>query len=259
MAEEEIGRILTVVSLFSVRHRVVNSRAILRDVTASGYPEARVTLLENCVRLGDDESSDSNRVELADLGIQKGDVVIGAVGNLRPEKEHHLLVHAMARLVPRFPRIHAVIVGVNVVPAVHDALVREIAERGLEGRVVLAGFRDDVPALMRRFDVFCITSRSEGSPNVILEAMVARRPIVATAVGGILELVRDGENGLLVPVGDSERLAQAIAKLLEQPDLARRLGEAGRKTVEERTCARAAQRLASLYQSIGNAGSEARP
>jgi glycosyltransferase involved in cell wall biosynthesis len=251
LAYDEIGRPLSLVSLFSVPRLLVNSNAIFREVVAAGYPAQRITLLENCVVFDQISPAEPQRAEreLPDLGLAKDDLVVGAIGNLRVEKEHHLLVQAVARLVGRFPRLRAVIVGTPITPSVSERLEQEIRKQDLGKHLVLAGFRDDVPALLRRFDVFCITSRSEGSPNVVLEAMAAQCPVVATAVGGILELVEDRVTGLLFPPGDVERLAEAIRTLLEDRTLARRMALAGLKTVQHRTCESAADRLTELYRA----------
>jgi glycosyltransferase involved in cell wall biosynthesis len=247
---ETLGRPLATASLFSVQHMVVNSKAALHDVVSAGYPRQRVTLLDNCVQVTRESPGESASREIPALGIKKDDLVIGAVGNLRPEKAHHLLVSAVAKLIDRFPSVRALIVGRSLVPSVRDELLKTIAEARLNEHVILAGLRTDVPLLMNRFDVFCMTSENEGSPNVILEAMVARRPIVATSVGGIPELITHGVNGLLVPSGDAGRIAGAIALLLDNPDLARRLGDAGREAVEARSCQVSAERLGHLYRRL---------
>jgi glycosyltransferase involved in cell wall biosynthesis len=114
--------------------------------------------------------------------------------------------------------------------------------------VVFAGYRGDVPALLAGCDVFCLPSRAEGLPMVVLEAMMQARPVVATPAGGTAELVADGETGLLVPVGDAGALAAALRTLLDDPGRARRLGEAGRaRVLAEFSADRAAERILGLY------------
>jgi glycosyltransferase involved in cell wall biosynthesis len=123
---------------------------------------------------------------------------------------------------------------------------------GLEGKVVLAGFRDDVQRLMRRFAVLCLTSDSEGMPNAVLEAMSVGCPVIATRVGGIPELIKDYENGLLVDRGDSAGLALALRRLLESQELADRLARAGREMVKrEFGCDVMVRRLTKLYSRSG--------
>jgi glycosyltransferase involved in cell wall biosynthesis len=103
-----------------------------------------------------------------------------------------------------------------------------VREGGLAGRVVFAGFRDDVDRLLPAFDVFCLSSHLEGLGTSILDAMAFGRPVVGTAAGGIPEAVEDGVTGRLVPVRDPVKLAQALLDLLRDPGERRAMGEAGR-------------------------------
>jgi glycosyltransferase involved in cell wall biosynthesis len=108
------------------------------------------------------------------------------------------------------------------------AVAAAVQEDGLFGRVELVGARADISELLARSDVFVLSSRSEGFPVSILEAMAAGLPVVATNVGGVAEAVEDGETGLLVPAADPEALARALERLVSHADLRRRLGAAGR-------------------------------
>jgi glycosyltransferase involved in cell wall biosynthesis len=149
------------------------------------------------------------------------------VGRLQAPKDAVTLVHALA--VVRVP-FEAMIVGDGPDRA---ALEEEVRRLGLERIVELAGGRDDVAELLATADVFVLSSRSEGLPVSILEAMAAGLPVVATSVGGVPEVVVDGDTGLLVPPGDPSSLAAAIERLLADPALRRHLGEAGRRRITE--------------------------
>jgi glycosyltransferase involved in cell wall biosynthesis len=150
------------------------------------------------------------------------------VGRLQAPKDAVTLIRALAAL--RGHSAEAVLVGDGPDrPTVEE----EVRRFGLESTVELLGERDDVPELLRRADVFVLSSNSEGLPLSILEAMAARLPVVASNVGGVPEVVVDGDTGLLVPPGDPQSLAAAIERLLEDPVLCRRLGEAGRIRVAE--------------------------
>jgi glycosyltransferase involved in cell wall biosynthesis len=132
-----------------------------------------------------------------------------------------------------------------------ESLRDEIARRGLSERVVMHGHVADIPAFLQSLDIFVLCSRSEGLPHALLEAMAAGRAVVATAVGGNVELVQDGDNGLLVPPGDPQALANALARLITDPDLAVRLGHAARRSVANRfDLAAMAERFAEFYQSV---------
>jgi glycosyltransferase involved in cell wall biosynthesis len=147
--------------------------------------------------------------------------IIG-IGRFAYPKDFMTLLEALARV--RAP-CHTVLAGDG--PAL-PAVAAAVQENGLSERVELVGARADIPDLLTRSDVFVLSSRSEGLPVSILEAMAAGLPVVATDVGGVAEAVEDGETGLLVPAADSEALARALERLVSDPDLRRRLGAAGR-------------------------------
>jgi glycosyltransferase involved in cell wall biosynthesis len=151
-----------------------------------------------------------------------------AVGRLKAPKDFVTLVRALAALRGR--TYEALIVGDG---PDRGAVEAEIERLGLEGRVQLAGERSDVPELLAASDVFVLSSRSEGLPVSVLEAMAAQLPVVASRVGGLGELVVDGETGLLVPPGDETALAEALGRLVDDRELRRRLGAAGRARAED--------------------------
>ena len=150
-----------------------------------------------------------------------------AVGRLKAPKDFMTLVRVLAALPAE--SFEALIVGDG--PDLPE-LEAEIRRLGLEDRVELAGERSDVPELLAASDVFVLSSRSEGLPVSVLEAMAAELPVVASAVGGLAELVEDGETGILVPAGDESALAQALRTLVGDPGLRRKLGAAGRARAE---------------------------
>jgi glycosyltransferase involved in cell wall biosynthesis len=151
--------------------------------------------------------------------------VIGAVGRLYPEKGHVDLISAVALLRARGYVARCVIVGDGPQEAELSALVEGL---GLRDQVTLLGWREDVGQVVQGLDVAVLCSVREGSPLAILEYMAAGAPIVATAVGGVPELIRDGVDGLLVAPGDPEMLCEAIARLIDDRGFAVRLGEAAR-------------------------------
>jgi glycosyltransferase involved in cell wall biosynthesis len=160
-----------------------------------------------------------------EIGIAETDFLVGNVGRLAPQKGQRHLIEAMPLLLERVPTAHAVIAGGGDL----EPYLRELSEElGVAERVHVLGPRPDAPALMHAINVFAMPSIWEGFGIVLLEAMAAGRPIVASRVATIPEVVVDGETGLLVPAGDAAALADALARVAEDPDLARRLGEAGR-------------------------------
>ncbi len=168
-----------------------------------------------------------------EYGIPADVPLIGTIGRLSKQKGHVALVEAMAMVGRELPRARLIIVGHDD-QGLRPALMKTIRERGLEGKVILAGFRGEVPDIMASLDLFCLPSLWEGFGMVLIEAMAESRPIVASSVGSIPEVVRHGETGLLVSPGDEEALAEAILKVLKDRDLAETMGRAGRKRLERK-------------------------
>jgi glycosyltransferase involved in cell wall biosynthesis len=161
-------------------------------------------------------------------GVARERPLIVSVGRLKAPKDFLTFLRALGRL--RDDSFEVLIVGDG---PDRPRLEQEIAALGLGGRVRLAGERHDVAELLAGADVFVLPSASEGMPVSVLEAMAAGLPVVASRVGGLAEQVVDGETGVLVSPGDADELAGALARLLRDPELRRRLGEAGRVRAEQ--------------------------
>ena len=155
--------------------------------------------------------------------------VVVSVGRLHFPKDFVSLAHALGRLPPGSFRARVIGEGPDR-PDIEEAL----RAGGVAEAVEVAGARDDVPEVLAAADVFVLSSLSECLPISILEAMAAGLPVVATRVGGVPELVADGETGLLVPAADPTALAQALRTLIEDADLRRRMGATGRERARER-------------------------
>jgi glycosyltransferase involved in cell wall biosynthesis len=161
-----------------------------------------------------------------ELGIGRDDFVVGNVGRLALQKGQRHLVAAMPALLEQVPHTHLLIAGAGDL----EDYLRDLAlEFGVAERVHVLGARKDVPALMHAIDVFAMPSIWEGFGIVLLEAMAAGRPIVASRVATIPEVVVDGETGVLVPPGAPSALAQALGTLARDAARAKRMGEAGRE------------------------------
>ena len=201
------------------------SRPLHQHLIAAGVSANRVRLIPNAARPIEflDRGAARRR-----LGLPEGAMVVGWVGRLSQEKAPLLALAAWARLDR--PDWHGVVVGDGPQRAAVD---QAALGQGLAGRVTITGPLASAAELMRAFDVLTVSSETEGTPMVVLEAMAAGVPVVATAVGGVPELIADA--GLLVPSGDVAGLAAAIGRLLSDPEEARRLG------------AVAAHRLATVY------------
>lgn len=163
-------------------------------------------------------------------GIREDELAIGFVGRLVPQKDLRTLLHGFAEFASEFPRTKLVIVGAGELDA---ELRRGAEELGVADRVVWAGFRDDIAGVMRAFDIFALTSIYEGLGLVLLEAMAAQRPVVATRVGAIPEVVADGKTGLLVAPRQPAELAAAFQQLTDAT-LRHKFGSAGRERVMQK-------------------------
>lgn len=182
----------------------------------------------------------------ARLGLVDGAPVVGSVTRFDPVKRVDVLVRALTILTPSLPRLALVLVGGG---RDEPRVKRLAADAGLGDRVIFTGSLDDPARTYRVFDLYVATSRKEGLPLSLLEAMGARLAVVASDVPGHRDVVLHGETGLLVPPDDPTALADAIATLLADPERRRRMGEAGRRRVAEAfTSASMVEKTAEVYR-----------
>lgn len=201
------------------------SAATREMLVRQGVARERIRVLHNAV---DDEISPAPLNLAESFGLPPGARVIVAAGRLSPEKGHRYLVEAMGRTPERVPPAVLVILGSG---REAERLGQQIAAAGLTGRVVLGGFRADVLRCLAGAELVVNPSLTEGMPNVVLEALALNRPVVATDVGGVRELITAGETGWLVPPADPGALAGAITEALDDAPRARARAEAGRRRV----------------------------
>lgn len=183
----------------------------------------------------------------ADLGIPFDAPVVGTVASMRAQKAQDVLVDAFVELLRSLPDAHLLIVGDGVTRGDVEAHVRL---RGVGERVHFTGNRPDVPDFIDAFDVSVLSSDFEGTPLFVFESMAQGKPVVATAVGGLREVLEDGRSGVLVPPQDPPALARALEALLRDPARREAIAAAGRERLEDFTIERAAQRFASLYEEL---------
>lgn len=200
----------------------------LREV--EGFPAEKVVVIPNGIDTRRFVPDLASRMEIRmELGIEPTAPVCGIVAALRPEKDHALFLQAARRVVDDCPAARFLIVGDGPQRDEIEALRREL---NLESEVILTGNRADIPQLLAGMDLFALTSKNEASPVSILEAMSVGLPIVAPKVGSIPQAVDEGNSGFLVPAGDLDQTSQAIATLLQDPDLRRTMGKRGREKVQ---------------------------
>lgn len=200
---------------------VANSPAAAAILREEGIASPTVALISNGVE------GDAYAEREARPAVRR----VITVANLRPEKNHETLIAAAAQLAGSCPELRYQIVGDG---SRRQALEALAAARGVGGIVEFLGHRNDVPALLAAADVFVLPSRSEAFPNGAIEAMAAGLPVVACAVGGLLDLIETGRTGILVPPSDPEPLAAALRSLYDEPERAKAIGREARREVQAR-------------------------
>jgi glycosyltransferase involved in cell wall biosynthesis len=216
-------------------HVVCVSQEQANRVQAAGVPSEQTTVIRNAVRTErfDHGTCDQVRQSLQDLfpsDAEKPRLLVGSAGRLSPEKGFEVLIAAAKETLRSNPDTGFLIFGDG---ALRDELQSQIDELGISHRVVLAGFRDDLDRVIPNLDVFALSSYTEGLPNVVLEALAASVPVVATRVGGTPEVLEHGKQGLLVPAGDSKQLATALGEVLGDDGKRLEMASRGRKHVDE--------------------------
>lgn len=253
----------------SMDRLVAVSRAIVSKLRAERRDTAPIELIYNGVDLSRYDHQEACCTLPEEYGFVTGTPLVGVVARLEPEKGHATLLEAWPGVLERVPEAKLLIVGEGSRREALEAQARSLDLLGDEcdgercvgtrrarpgAKVVFTGRRDDVPAVTAALDVAVLPSYREAQGLVILEAMALSRPVVATEVGGIPEMIEDGVTGLLVPPRDAPALAAAITRLLEDHPLADTLARAGHDLVHERFCL---ERMIAEVGDIYEAGAAA--
>lgn len=228
-------------------HIIAVSGAVRDGLLAAGYAERDVSLVYNGVPEGPEPPSPEQRAALrAELGIPNDAFAVAHVGRFVRDKGQDLLVQAM-RTVPA--GVHLYLIGDPATEFGREVQALLTAEPALAERMHCLGFRPDVQRLLPAFDAFALASRREALSIAVIEAFAARVPVVATRVGGVPEIVRHEDTGLLVPTEDAAALAQGITRLNADADLRERLITNGERLYQEQLTARSMlERTLALYR-----------
>ena len=223
---------------------------VRRDVLARGigWPE-RVVVVPLGLDLDPLLAAPARRGELrAELGLAPAVPLVGIVARLVPVKAHETFLQAARAIAPVRPDVVFLVVGDGERRAELEEAARTA---GLDARIRFLGWRADLDRLYADLDVVVLTSKNEGSPVALIEAMAAGRPVVSTRAGGVEDVVIDGETGVVVPVGDAAAVARAVVDLLEDPARAERLGTAARASViAQFASGRLVRDIDALYQRL---------
>jgi len=235
-------------SLPHARHVVTVSEPFARQLIRRGVTPARITVLHNSVRPVGEPDPAAIRMVRQKLGLREREAVILSVGRLSREKAHSDLIEAVALLRRISDRpFRVVLLGDG---PERTNLSAKIESLGLQESVLIAGHVADVSPFYASASIMALPSHSEGSPNVVLEAMAHGVPIAATAVGGIPEILSHNESGLLVPPKDPKAMAQALARLLEEKILRERLSLAGQNRSRDFTPAAYRRSISNVYFKV---------
>jgi protein-tyrosine-phosphatase len=224
------------------------SKGIEHTLAQSGYRPTMLTHIHNGIDLGRMTPIQTPPEVRRELGLDDASLVIGAVGRLAPVKGHASFLEAAKLIVQEEPRARFLIVGNG---PLQRHLRAQAAQLGVSEACLFLGDRADVYDLVSAMDVFVLPSLNEGIPMALLEAMALNRPVVATDVGGVPEVLEHRVTGLLVSPGDPRGLADACLNLLANPAWAGRLGQQARHAVESRfTLERSGRELVEAYRSV---------
>ncbi|HEU0230498.1 MAG TPA: glycosyltransferase family 4 protein [Burkholderiaceae bacterium] len=208
-----------------IPHRVTTVSDYVRiNLIKAGVPPGRIATVYSPIELPPPVEHSTLRDE---LGLAVDDVVVGCVAVMREKKGHMALLEAIEPLFNARPALHLVLVGSG--SPVFERVQAYVKEHGLARRVHLLGTRRDVPNLLAGCDLFALATEQEASGTVFVEAAAAGLPVIGTDVGGVSEMLREGETGWLVPVGDTQALRAALERLVDDRALRKRMGEAGRR------------------------------
>jgi glycosyltransferase involved in cell wall biosynthesis len=211
---------------------VVNSEAVAASVVREiGADPDRCFVVRNAIDASQFRSSLTRAQAKAKLGLAPDAPTVSILAGFRPQKNHALFLDAAQRVLGTHPDARFLVIGDG---PERSAIEVRIAALGLADRVLMLGFRSDVADCLAATDVSVLTSDYEGVSNSLMESMSAGVPVVSTRYPGADELVTDGQDGLLVPLGDARMLADRLCKLLGDPAQRERLGRGGQRTIEAR-------------------------
>jgi glycosyltransferase involved in cell wall biosynthesis len=233
-----------VIGQLATRFVAVSSSDADRMVTIEGVPAGKVTVIPTAYIPREQTQRGDLRAE---LGLAPDTPLFGSAAVMRPQKALHVLVQAHARLRALVPDAHLVLAGDGPCQA---ELERLVADLGLQDSTHFLGRRNDVDAIIQALDVGAMSSDFEGTPLFALECMRNRTPLVATAVGGLLDIIEADRTGVLVPPRHPEELAAAIARLLLDPERRSRLAAAAADKLDMYTVDAIVARFADLYQTL---------
>lgn len=243
-------RVLDLQTLRFFPRIIAVSSALRAELIAAHLPDPRIGVIHNGIDVSRFGRGAAERADVwhARWGGEDGGRIITTVGRLSPQKGIHTLLQAARLITQKQPRTRFWVVGSGPLRRELEAQARSL---GIDAVVHWLGHQSDISGIMAASDVVAVPSIREGLPMVVLEALALSRPVVASAVGGISEVIEDGVSGWLVPPAEPAVLAARILHLIEHPEAGRAAGERGRaRVMSEFAAHQAARQLASSYAAL---------
>lgn len=208
------------------------SKAVKEKIIAiEGIPGYKIRVIYNCVDLDKFNPLVDTSAIKSQLGIKSDEILIGSVGRLDKVKGQEYLIEAMPQIIKVYPKIKLLLVGKG---SLESYLVSTISYLNIKDRVILTGYRRDIPKIMNALDIYICPSLNESLGVSIIEAMSLKKPVIATRVYGIPEVVVENQTGYLIPPKDIDSIVKFVINLLADPEKMRQMGEAGFERVKAR-------------------------
>jgi len=226
------------------------SEGVRRVLIEDGLDSKKINIVHSGIDLSLFDPDLSGAEGRAEFGIAANAPVIGCVAHFADHKGHRYLIDAAGKIVRERPDVQFLLIGEG---KLKNGIENQVKKLGIRKNVIFTGFQKDVPRLLAAMDLVVLSSYLEGLGTSLLDAMAMAKPVVGTRVGGIPEMIEEGENGMLVPPRDSGALSMAIIKMLDNKDKLKKMGRAGRKKVLNEFSAQAmVNKTEKVYQEIMN-------
>jgi glycosyltransferase involved in cell wall biosynthesis len=240
-------------SRFFCARIIAVSESVKLDIIKQGIIAGKISVIHNGINL-DKLSPEENITPIREeFGLKPNQQIIGMVARICYNKGQHVLIQAAQEVVRKCPNAVFIFVGEDLLRGgEYRKKLEDLAnDLGLKQQVIFAGYRADIIEFMRALDLFVLPSAFEGLAIVILEAMAASKPVIASLEGGTPEIVVDGHTGTLVTFGDSDKLAKTIIYYLKNPEISKKMGKLGHKRVKEHfSLSRMLDKLIDIYQEL---------
>ncbi|MEA1884582.1 MAG: glycosyltransferase family 4 protein [Thermotogota bacterium] len=240
--------------IFKIASKIIAiSRKVKESLLEIGVAADKIQVIPNAVDLDEFNLDISGKPYRDEIGVADGEFLIGVVGRITPHKGQDIFIQAIPDILNFFPNAKFTIIGEDTTSN-GDFIIQLqqlAAELKLETKVYFSAFKANVPQIMKALDVLVVPSLSEPFGRVVIEAMAAKTPVVASRVGGIPDIIKDGVNGILVPLKNPKAISEAVIRLLSDKDLYYNICQNGRKTVEELfSIPKHVEKVEKLYQSL---------